>query len=268
MSAAEIHPQALVSPGAELGSGVSVGPFAVIEDGVRVGDGTRIQASAYLCSGTTLGRDNVVHMGAVLGHEPQDRGYGGAPTRVVIGDRNIFREGSTVHRGTAPDTETRIGSDCFFMANSHAAHNCRVGDGVTLANGALLGGHVEVGDGAFLSGNAVVHQRIRVGRLAMIQGSSAASCDVPPFCNVSSLNELRGINVVGLRRAGVEAHGIAAIRRAYRMLFHGRPNLGRARTRLGEELDRSDGWTPEVRELLEFLEGGQSFCSVRSRRSS
>jgi UDP-N-acetylglucosamine acyltransferase len=257
LSAAEIHPQALVSPGAELGSGVSVGPFAVIEDGVRVGDGTRIQASAYLCSGTTLGRDNVVHMGAVLGHEPQDRGYGGAPTRVVIGDRNIFREGSTVHRGTAPDTETRIGSDCFFMANSHAAHNCRVGDGVTLANGALLGGHVEVGDGAFLSGNAVVHQRIRVGRLAMIQGSSAASCDVPPF-----------FNVVGLRRAGVEAHGIAAIRRAYRMLFHGRPNLGRARTRLAEELDRSDGWTPEVRELLEFLEGGQSFCSVRSRRSS
>jgi UDP-N-acetylglucosamine acyltransferase len=243
LSAAEIHPQALVSPGAELGSGVSVGPFAVIEDGVRVGDGTRIQASAYLCSGTTLGRDNVVHMGAVLGPEPQAR-------------------------GTAPDTETRIGSDCFFMANSHAAHNCRVGDGVTLANGALLGGHVEVGDGAFLSGNAVVHQRIRVGRLAMIQGSSAASCDVPPFCNVSSLNELRGINVVGLRRAGVEAHGIAAIRRAYRMLFHGRPNLGRARTRLAEELDRSDGWTPEVRELLEFLEGGQSFCSVRSRRSS
>lgn len=263
MSEPLIHPRALVSPGAELASDVSVGPFTVIEDDVRIGAGTRIHAQSYVCRGTTLGSHNVVHMGVFLGNEPQDLGYDGAPTRTVIGDRNVFREGCTVHRGTAPGSETRIGDDCFFMANTHAAHNCVVGDGVILANGALLGGHVEVGERAFVSGNAVVHQHTRVGRLAMLQGVCAVSRDVPPFFIAANVNTLRGVNVVGLRRAGLDRRRVSAIRTAYRALFFGRPNLGRARIELREELERNDAMTPELAELFEFLDGGQhGFCSA------
>lgn len=263
MSEPRIHPRALVSPDAELAPDVTVGPFSVIEDGVRVGAGTRIHAQSYLCRGTTLGRENVVHMGVYLGNEPQDLGFEGASTRVVIGDRNQFREGCTVHRGTAEDSETRIGNDCFFMANTHVAHNCSVGDGVILANGALLGGHVEVGDHAFISGNAVVHQHTRVGRLAMMQGLCAVSRDVPPFFIAADVNTLRGVNVVGLRRAGLERSRVTAVRKAYRSLFFGRPNLGQARARLREELEASDGMTPELEQLFEFLDGGRhGFCSA------
>src|SRR5262252_7314704 len=123
-----IHPQAIVSPRAELDPSVDVGPFAIIEPGVVIGAGTKIGPYSYLCSGTTLGRDNVVHMGVVLGHEPQDLAYTGAPTRLVVGDRNTFREGSHVHRGTLADSATVIGSDCYVMANGHVAHNCQLAD--------------------------------------------------------------------------------------------------------------------------------------------
>ena len=263
MSGPRIDPRALVSPEAELAPDVEVGPFTVIEAGVRIGPGTRVLAQSYVSRGTTLGRDNVVHMGVVLGHEPQDLSYDGAPTTVAIGDRNVFREGTTVHRGTAPGTETRIGSDCFFMANAHVAHNCVVEDGVILANGALLGGHVEVGTRAFLSGNAVVHQHTRVGRLAMLQGLCAVSRDVPPFCLVSDVNTLRGVNVVGLRRAGLDRARISAVRRAYRELFFGRPHLGNARARLRAELEQAGGMTPELAQLFEFLDSGRhGFCSA------
>ena len=263
MSTVEIDPHALVSPDAELGSGVKVGPFTVIEAGVRVGDGTTIMAQSHLCRGTTLGRDNIVHMGVFLGGEPQDLGYSGAPTEVRIGDRNVFREGCTVHRGTAEGSRTVVGDDGFFMANTHIAHNCVVGDGVILANGALLGGHVEVGDRAFVSGNAVVHQHTRVGTLAMLQGVCAASRDVPPFCIVADVNKLRGVNVVGLRRAGLDRTRVSAVRRAYRALFFGRPNLGRAREELRAALEAEDGFTPELRELFAFLDAGRhGFCSA------
>ena len=263
MGAAKIDAHALVSPDAEIGSDVTVGPFSIVEAGATVGAGTRIASHACIHTGTRLGRDNVVHMGVALGGEPQDRAYDGAPTRVVVGDRNIFREGCTVHRGTAENSETRIGDDCFLMANSHVGHNCVVGDGVVLANGALLGGHAQLGDLAFISGNSAVHQHIRIGRLALVQGSSAMSADLPPFCIGSGVNVLRVVNVVGLRRAGVDSHGIKAIRRAFRALFLGKPNLGRARARLREELASAGGATPEVEELLDFLDSGRrGFCAV------
>jgi UDP-N-acetylglucosamine acyltransferase len=260
-----IDPRAVVSPAATLGDGVVVGPFAVIEDGVVIGARTRIWASAYVCSGTTLGEDNVVHMGAVIGHEPQDRAYTGAPTRLRVGDRNVFREGVQLHRGTAPDTETVIGSDCYLMANAHVGHNCRVADGVVMANGAVLGGHATVGERAFLSAYAMVHQHARVGRLAMLQGGSAVSTDLPPFCVTRhGVNVLGGLNLVGLRRAGIEPARIAAIRRAYRTLFLGRPNLGTARARLLEMEEANGGPTPEVREMLDFIASAKKgVCATR-----
>jgi UDP-N-acetylglucosamine acyltransferase len=263
-----VDPRAVVSPDAALGDGVEVGPFAVIEPGVVVGAGTRILAHAYLCSGTTLGHDNVVHMGVILGHEPQDLSYRGAATRLVVGDRNVFREGCTVHRGTAAGSETRIGNDCYLMVNSHVGHNCRVDDNVILANGALLGGHVSIGERAFVSGNAVVHQHMRVGRLSMLQGGSAMSCDVPPFAIVGGLNRVRGVNVVGLRRAGLDRGRVAAIRRAYRGLFLSRRNLSLARARLIAEEEAHGGPSSEVLELLEFIgDARNGLCSGPPGRS-
>jgi UDP-N-acetylglucosamine acyltransferase len=249
-----IDPRAAVDPGAELAPDVEVAPFAVIEAGVVVGAGCRIGAHAVLCRGTRMGRDNVVHMTAVLGNEPQDLAYRGAPTFLSIGDRNVFREGCNVHRGTAAGSTTTIGDDCYFMSNSHIGHNSSLADGVILATGATLAGHVSVGAGAFVSGLAVVHQHTRVGRLAMMQGGCAASRDVPPFLTaVRSHNVLNGVNVVGLRRAGFERAQIAALRRAYRVLFARRVNLRAARDRLIELEAPRGGITPEVAELLEFI---------------
>ncbi|MHC4253569.1 MAG: acyl-ACP--UDP-N-acetylglucosamine O-acyltransferase, partial [Planctomycetota bacterium] len=216
---ADIHPTAVVSPEAELGAGVVIGPHAVVESGVTVGEGTRIMAGAYVCTGTTLGRENEVHMHAVLGHVPQDTHFEGGETFLETGDRNVFREMVTVHRGTQTRSTTRIGSDCFLMACSHVAHNCVVGDGAILVNGALLAGHVEIGARAFVSGNALVHQFTRVGRLAMVAGGARAARDVPPFCLMEGEGRLRNLNRVGLRRAGLGKDVIAALGRAYRDMF-------------------------------------------------
>ena len=267
MAPSRIDPRAVVSPEAKLGDDVTVGPFAVIEPGVVVGAGTRIEAYAYLCRGTVLGRDNAVHMGAVLGHEPQDRAYRGAPTALIAGDRNIFREGCYVHRGTAEGSQTTIGDDCFLMTNSHVAHNCDVGDGVILATGAVLGGHVQVGARAFLSGNCVVHQHVRVGRLALIQGGSRMSCDVPPFAITNDLNRVRGLNSTGLERAGFDPAAIAGLRRLYRALFAERRNLRLARERFLRDESERGGPSPEALEVLEFIASSQrGICSAAPRR--
>ncbi|HEY8516897.1 MAG TPA: acyl-ACP--UDP-N-acetylglucosamine O-acyltransferase [Candidatus Binatia bacterium] len=265
----QVDPRAVVSPDAVLGDGVTVGPFAIIEAGVVVGARTRIWPHAYICSGTTLGRDNVVHMGVVLGHEPQDKAYDGAPTRLVIGDRNVFREGVQVHRGTAAGSETVIGNDCYLMTNAHVAHNCRLEDGVIMATGAVLGGHASVGERAFISGNALVHQHTRVGRIAMLQGGCAVSKDVPPFCTTRiGKNTVAGVNVVGLRRAGFSREAIMAIRRAFRTLFLGRPNLSLARERLIVQEEERGGLAPEVREMLDFIASARHGVCAGPRREA
>lgn len=266
MAPPRIDPRALVHAGAELAEDVVVGPYAVIESGVVIGAGTTIAAHAYLCRGTLLGRENAVHMGAVLGHEPQDFGYRGAATRFVAGDRNVFREGCHVHRATAEGSETVVGDDCYLMTNTHVAHNCRVGSGAILATGAVIGGHVEVGERAFLSGNCVVHQHVRIGRLALVQGGGRLSRDVPPFLIAGDLNRLRAVNVVGLRRAGFEASQIAALRRLYRVLFGRRHNLRLARERFLSEEAARGGASPEALELLAFIDSSRrGICAAGTR---
>lgn len=266
MAPPRIDPHAVVSPEAVLEEDVTVGPFAVIESGVVVGAGTRVWARAYLCGGTVLGRDNAVHIGAVLGHEPQDLAYRGAPSELIIGDRNVFREGCYVHRGTAEGSRTRIGSDCFLMTNSHVGHNCEIADGVILASGALLGGHVRVGARAFLSGNCMVHQHVRVGRLALVQGGGRMSRDVPPFAIATDLNRIRGLNLIGLKRAGYDAAVIAGLRRLYRALFLERQNLKLARERFVRAESARGGISPEAQEVLEFIESSRRGVCSPARR--
>ncbi|MCL5044748.1 MAG: acyl-ACP--UDP-N-acetylglucosamine O-acyltransferase [Deltaproteobacteria bacterium] len=243
------HPTAVVGPEVELSEGVEVGPFCLLRGKIRIGAGTRLISHVAVFGDTEIGCNNVLHPFAVVGDEPQDISYRGGPRRVRIGDRNVLREGVTVHRGSERGEVTVVGNDNFLMQNSHVAHDCRVGNSVILGGGALLAGWVEVGDMALISGNCVVHQFVRIGRLALMRGLSRTSRDIPPFCVADQTHTLRGINVVGARRAGFSAQSIAALRRAFALLFGTRRNLRIALEQLGEP----GGLAPEVEELAAFI---------------
>jgi UDP-N-acetylglucosamine acyltransferase len=220
-----IHPTAVIHPKAKLDSTVRVGPYAVIDERVEIGPGCVIGPHVYITGVTTIGAQNQFHAGCVIGDAPQDLKYDGAPTGLRIGNKNVFREHFTVHRSTKPGEETIIGSNNFIMQHSHVAHNCIIGDDVILAGGALLAGHVEVQDRAFISGNCLVHQFVRVGTLAMMQGGSAISLDLPPFTVAHRGNEICGLNIIGLRRAGFTSEQRLELKRLYRALFRGGLNL-------------------------------------------
>jgi UDP-N-acetylglucosamine acyltransferase len=243
-----IHPTAIVHPKAKLDPTVQVGPFAVVDEGVEVGPHCVIGPHVYLTGLTTIGAHNRFHASCVIGDAPQDLKYDGTPTRLRIGDHNVFREHSTAHRSTKAGEETRIGSQCYFMANAHVAHNCQLGDHVILANGVALGGHVLVQDRAFLSGNCLVHQFCRVGTLAIMQGGSAVSQDLPPFTVARGDNRICGLNVVGLRRAGFSLEERAELKQLYHALFRSGRNL-----RAAADAARSQFTSPAAQTLLEFV---------------
>ncbi len=243
-----VHPTAVVAQGARLGAGVSIGPFAVIEDGAVVGDECEIRAHAVVKSHVVLGRGNRVHEGAVLGGEPQDLSFTGGETGVVIGDRNVLREGVTIHRSTKPGSATVVGSDCFLMAYVHLGHDCRLGDHVIIANNAALGGHVQVADRAFVSGNVGVHQFCRIGRLAMLGANSKAAQDCLPFViSDGHTARARGLNVVGLRRADVGAEQRRTLKEAYRLLLRSGLHRDQALERMAALAD------PLVDEMVAFV---------------
>jgi UDP-N-acetylglucosamine acyltransferase len=248
-----IHPTAVIDPKAEIDSNVEIGPYVVIEGAVKIKRGTRVMAHAYLTGWTEIGEDNEIHPGAVLGDAPQDKAYKGQETYLRIGERNIFREYVQVHRGTAAGSATVIGSDNFLMATSHVGHNCKLGDNVILANGALLGGHVEVGNGVFISGNCVVHQFVRIGDYALMRGLSGTSRDVPPYAIIDWQHTVRGVNVVGLKRAGFDDKRIRAIRAAFRILFRTGRNLALA----VKELEASGTANSDVLAVLDFIKSSK-----------
>ena len=244
-----IHPSAHVHPDAIVGEATCIGPGAVVGPRVRLGARCEIRAHAILDGELVLGDENQVGYGAVIGAEPQDKAFkAGCPSRTLIGHRNIFREHVTIHRGTKEGSQTEVGDDNFLMAGAHLAHNCRVGSGVILANGALCGGYVDVGDGAFLSGHSVVHQFCRVGRLAILRGVGRVSKDIPPFCIGDATNRLMGLNRVGLKRAGISPAARSALSAAIKTLFRSGQNLSQALA----SFDRTQA-PAEVLELLEFI---------------
>jgi len=250
LAEAAIHPTAIIDPDAEIASDVQIGPFVIVEGPVQIGAGCVIEAHASLTAPLILGRDNFVGHGAILGKSPQSRSYGGQETRLAIGDRNSFREYVTVHRGTVDGGGiTRVGNANLFMIGSHVGHDCQVGDGCTLVNGALLGGHVHLADGCILSGHAAVQQRVRVGRLAMLGGLGSTTKDIPPFILQQGYNCVTGLNIIGLRRAGLPADSINALREAYRILYKEGRTQGNAIERIQEDY----GSVPEVAELLGFI---------------
>lgn len=248
-----IHPTAVINGQAEIDSGAEIGPCVVIEGFVKVKRGTRIMAHAYLTGWTEIGENNEIHPGAVLGESPQDKAYNGEQTYLKIGDHNVIREHVQVHRGTAPGSATVIGNRNFLMANAHVGHNCTLGDDIVLANGALLGGYVEVGDNVFISGNCVVHQFVRIGAFALMRGLSGTSRDVPPYAIVDWQHTIRGVNVVGLKRAGYNQKRIRAIRETFRVLFRKGRNLSLA----VKEIEKQARADKDVSALLEFIKSSK-----------
>ncbi|MGH7967183.1 MAG: acyl-ACP--UDP-N-acetylglucosamine O-acyltransferase [Limisphaerales bacterium] len=243
-----IHPTAVVHPRAKLDPTVRIGPYAVIDEGVEIGRNSVIGPHAYLTGLTSIGSDNRFFAGCVIGEAPQDLKYGGVPTRLQIGDQNVFREGVTVHRSNKATEATVIGSHNFLMAHCHVGHNCRLGDHVIIANGALLGGHAIIEDGAFISGNCLVHQFVRVGTLSLMQGGSAISKDLPPYTVARGDNAICGLNTVGLRRAGIPPDERLELKQLYHLLFRQRLNLGQAIASARKTFSSA-----AARTMLEFL---------------
>jgi len=246
-----IHSTALVDPGARLGVDVSVGPGSIVGPDVTLGDRTRIDAHALVTGWTTLGADNHVHHGAVLGSPPQDLKYAGLPSHLVIGDRNVFREYVTANLATEPGEATRIGSDGLYMAYAHVAHNCAIGDRVVIANAVQLAGYVVVDDWAIVGGGTVVHQFTRIGRHSMIGGGSRVSQDIAPFVkSAGSPPRNAGINAVGLERRGVSRATRDAIDRAYRIFFRDGATAANAVAIIRRELPG----IPEAEHFARFCE--------------
>jgi UDP-N-acetylglucosamine acyltransferase len=250
------HATAIVSSDAKLGANVIIGPYAVIERDTYIGEDCEIRAHAVVKRFTSIGTANTLHEGAVLGGEPQDVGYVDCVSHLRIGSNNRIREGVTIHRGTQPESVTTVGSGCFIMANAHVAHNCRLGDGVIIANNVALAGNVDVGDQAFISGGVVVHQFCRIGRLAMIGGNSKIVQDCLPFVTTDGVpGRARGLNLVGLRRAGLKSNEIRNLKAAYQLLLRSGLPLESALARL-TELDN-----PLVNELIDFVRAStRGFC--------
>jgi len=256
-----IHPTAIVDPAARLGNDVYVGPHCVVEAGAVVGDRTRLLSSVFVAGCCTIGRDCELHHGVAVGDAPQMRVMDGPGGRVRIGDATILREHVTVHRAVHADAWTIVGDRGFLLATSHVAHDCVVGNDVTIANGALLAGFVTVGDRAFVSGNTAVHQFVRIGRLAMVGGLARVPKDVPPFTTVTCDGSVFGLNVVGMRRAGMTSAERLEVKRAYHAIFLAGLNVSQALAAL-----RAHPASPLTSEIVAFIESSRrGLCAAAER---
>ena len=248
-----IDPHAIVSPRAELAADVTVGPFSVIGPEVSLGAGTVVGPHVVINGPTRIGRENHIFQFASIGDAPQDKKYAGEPTRLEIGDRNVFRENCTVNRGTTHDKGvTRIGDDNLFMAYAHVAHDCSVGSNTVFANCAALGGHVTIGDWVILGGLTAVHQFTQVGAHAFLAGGAIVTRDVPPYVMVAGNPAApHAVNAEGLKRRGFTEERIRAIREAYRVVYRSDLKLTEALERLGPSASQYE----EVRLFVEFIRG-------------
>jgi UDP-N-acetylglucosamine acyltransferase len=247
-----IDPRAAVSAKAHLGTNVSIGPFTIIEDGAVIGDGTTVAGNALIAAGARIGKECRVHHGAVIGHAPQDLKYANEPTTCELGDRNTVREYAVLHRGTGESGRTLIGDDNFFMAYTHIAHDCIIGNHVILANAAMLAGHCEVEDWVIIGGITPVHQFVHCGQHSMIGGGLRVPKDVPPYILAGSEPLVfEGLNSIGLRRRGFSAATIDALDRAYALIYRSKLNVSQAVARIKE--DPALAGVKEVQNVIGFI---------------
>jgi UDP-N-acetylglucosamine acyltransferase len=257
-----IHPSAIVDPTAQLGRDVEIGPFAMVEAGAKIGDRCKLGPRSTVKSGSTLGCDNSLYEGAVLGGLPQLAAPTGPPGKLIVGDRNVFRENVTVHLAMTEKGVTRIGNDCLLMVASHVAHDCVIADRVILTNNVMLAGHVSVGERAFLGGGSAVHQHCRVGRIAMVGGMARIVQDVLPFVTIDGdSGAVVGLNRVGLRRSGMSRDEMAEIKEAYRIIYRSGESFAERLAMLSERFQ--EGPAAELEPFLRDTSRGYA----RERRS-
>src|SRR5213595_3121276 len=261
MSDVQIHPTAIVDPRAEISAGTTIGPYCVIAADVVLGQDCWLQQHVTLCGPMKAGARNKFYASCSIGQQTQDLKYQGEPTYLEIGDENTFREFVTISRSTTSQGKTRIGNRGTFLAYSHIAHDCVVGDDVVFSNNGTLAGHVEVGDHAIIGGLTAVHQFCRIGRFAITGGCSKIVQDVPPFM-IADGNpaEIRGINLVGLERAGFDAETVKALKEAFRLIYRAKLNTRQAIEAIRNELPPR----AEVRQLIKFIEQSERGIIRRS----
>ena len=252
--AVSIHPTAVVEDDVEIDDGTCVGAFCMIESGARIGRNNILHPGVFLQGSVRLGHGNTIQRGAALGGEPQSRSYAGEPGLLIIGDNNWLGENTTLHRGSATTGKTILGNDCFLMAGAHVAHDCRIGNGVTMTNNALAGGHVTLKDGVNMGAGAGCHQFVRVGELAMVAAMARVTQDVVPFALVANDNTLYGLNLVGIRRSIYPRAGMQPLKEAYRLFCRRR-----------EKLPATLAWLRDQPENP-FLERWNAFLSEPSQR--
>ena len=244
---------ARVHPDAAIGPGVRIGEFCVIESDVQIGAGCALEPHVYVKRWTSMGERNEISAGTVLGTDPLDKNFTGTRSYLKIGNGNKIREHFTISRGTPPDSATEIGDDNFIMTSGHIAHNCRIGSHTVIASCVLLGGYVEVGDQAFLSGGVLVHQYGKIGRLAMISGNTRVNLDAPPFFTFAGFQIApKGLNLVGLKRAGFKAPDVSILKSAYQLLYRSGLKLEEALAKIETEIP-----TPETLQLVQFIRGSE-----------
>lgn len=244
---------AVVSKSAKIADGVEIGPFAIIEDGVELASGVKVWPHAHVCNGTVVGEGTEIHMGAVVGHLPQDLVFDkNKKTKTVIGKKCVIREYATIHRSTDEAIPTSVGDNCYLMAVSHVGHDCHIGNNSIIANCALLAGHVTVEDGVFISGNVVVHQFCRIGAISIIGGFTGVNKDVPPYMLVRGPSVVRSVNLIGLRRAKFSRELIDNIKEAYKFLYLSNLNTAQAI----EEIKKLKP-SKELNHLVEFIQGSK-----------
>lgn len=261
----EIAPTAIVSPCAKIAANVSIGPFSIVEDEVEIGEGCVIDSHVVVKRYTTLGANNRLHPGVQLGTDPEDKKFSSAVRSYLrIGSGNVFREYATASRGTPAESASAIGDNNYIMVGVHVAHNCRLGSDIVICNNCSLGGFVEIEDGAFLSAGVLVHQFGKIGRLAMISGNTGVNLDVPPYVVAAEFRAAaRGLNLVGLKRAGLGAEAIAQLKQAYRILYRSRLPLEDALKRIESELPSA-----EARHFAEFIRRSERGICRESAESS
>jgi len=247
----KIHPTAIVDPGAKIAADVEIGPYCIVEADVELGAGTVLRSHVVIRRYTTMGAGNFVDSGAVLGGEPQDYKFDPRTVSYLrIGDRNVFRENVTISRATGENAETRVGSDTYWMGNSHAGHNVTVDDGAVLVNNAGIAGHAHVGRKAILSGGSVVHQYCWIGERTMSQGNAGASMHVPPYCMFSGVNNIASLNLVGLRRAEeLTDADRRQVKDAFRLLYRAKLTPAEALKKMDAHAD----WGPAAAKFRDFI---------------
>jgi UDP-N-acetylglucosamine acyltransferase len=246
-----IHKTAIIEEGAQIAEDVNVGPFSYIEKNVVIGAGCVVGPRVTILGDTTIGKNCIFHTNSVIGDLPQDYDFCRKRSYVEIGDNCIFREGVTIHRGTTEESKTSIGNNCMFMAVSHVAHNCSVGDNVILANNTMLGGYVEIGNNVFCGGGSGVHQFVKVGSYSILGAMSIINKDLPPYSMImaGSFNLIAGLNSVGLKRAGFTSDERKEIKELHKVLYRSGLNLTQAKEKI-----KKDYQSEISKSFLNFLE--------------